>query len=185
MNRLKSCLHAWPMLCAIVLAAGMLSVAPAHAQAAVTPTPAQAIVIQRLTLVKIDDLAFGTVAAGNTAGTITVTGGGTSTTGGTVAVGGSHPASFSGYGRTLQLVRIRLDRNNYSLVGPTGSTPMRMDTMIIGSNPPVPIGTPLQTFRITSLNGFFNFTIGGTLRVAANQRPGTYATTFRVEVEYL
>ena len=59
--------------CAALALAGMtLAAAPAQAQAVSARGTAQAVIVEPLGLVKIQDLRFGRMAAGTTAGTVTV-----------------------------------------------------------------------------------------------------------------
>jgi spore coat protein U-like protein len=59
-----------------------------------------------------------------------------------------------------------------------------MDTLLIGSSPPIIINTNPRRFRIANPAGFFFFTIAGRLQVPANAIPGTYEGEFTVTLEY-
>jgi hypothetical protein len=61
---------------------------------------------------------------------------------------------------------------------------MTFDTFVVSSNPVTTISTTPRQFRIASTNGMFQFAVGATLRVRANQQPGQYVGTFSVNVNY-
>lgn len=180
-------MHLKPVLMgAAAWAAMLLHAVPAYAQAEAAAADAEALAITPLSLVKEQDLDFGFIIPGTTTGFVTVSPTNTvTTTGGIIATGTTQNAAFYGYGTFNQRLRINLDANQYNLVRQGGTQTMRLDQLTIGSAPPVVLGTAPRTFRIASANGLFRFTIGGRLRVLANQMPGTYVGQFAVSVEYL
>lgn len=145
-----------------------------------------AIVVQRLSFIKTQDLDFGQFAVTNRAGTVTIAPNGTRTsTGGVLLAGRSgQPASFSGYGFPNQTVRISVSSATGTVTRQGGTQTMRFDTFIVGSTPQAQITTQPLAFRIASANGMFAFPLGATLRVNANQVPGVYVGTFNVVLEY-
>ena len=62
---------------------------------------------------------------------------------------------------------------------------MALTNFEIGSTPTVILGPVPSFFRITSAFGNFNFPVGGTLAVGANQAAGTYSGTFSITLNYL
>jgi hypothetical protein len=147
----------------------------------------EAVVVERLSLVKVEDLEFGKIVAGGTAGTITISPDGSrAANGGALGVStGFHPAAFAGYGFRNQNLLISVGSNSPIISRVGGSETMRFDTFTIGSVPPTTLSTVPRTFRINSTSGMFAFTVGATLRVNARQAPGIYQGTFSITVSYL
>lgn len=168
-----------------VLAALAAIAATQPAIAGTTPGGAEITVVRPLSFVMDDDLDFGTVIRGTTAGTVTIAPDGVRTpTGGvTLANGGGHkPASFAGQGTFNQRVDISLGSNTIFLTGP--GAPMRVRDFVIGSTPTAVLTTAPLRFRIAATNGIFVFPVGATLEVAANQTPGKYTGTWTITLEY-
>jgi len=118
-------------------------------------------------------LTFGTLIAGSTAGTVTVSSSGTTTTtGGVIAFGaGAAPASF-----TISLDKGKTD---YSIQ-------LQSSLNLTGTGAPMPVNlvesTPPSGGRIRAKTGDEVMTVGATLHVAANQAAGSYSGTFNVTV---
>lgn len=171
------------------LIAFALLIASAAASPALAQTGAQgqaeAIVLRPLSFFKVGDLDFGDIIASNAAGTVTVNPDGSrSRTGGvTLAGGGGEPARFAGLGSFNRQVNISLGSNNIWVTGP--GTRMRVRDFEIGSTPTAILSTAPTRFRITSPLGDYNFPVGGTLEVGANQTPGDYSGTFTITLNYL
>lgn len=148
---------------------------------------AQVIVIERLTFIKTQDLMFGSLIPGTTAGTVTVDpdGSRTATGGVRLASGASQPARFAGYGQRNKYVAISVNANSRTMTRAGGTETMTFDTFVIGSTPEAQLSTTPLSFRIASTDGMFNFPVGATLRVKANQTPGLYTGTFTLTLEYL
>ncbi len=148
---------------------------------------AEAVVVERLSLVKVEDLDFGKIVSGTTAGAITVAPDGSRTSaGGALGVStGFHPARFSGYGFRDQNVLISVGSNTPRIRRAGGSETMQVDTFTIGSVPPTTLTTVPRRFRINSTTGMYSFSVGATLRVSGRQAPGVYTGTFSVTVSYL
>lgn len=194
-TRLTGAARHWPWarpwarhwLCALAAACGLLS-GPAWAKEVATATGStQAVVVTRLSLVKVEDLNFGQIVAGTTAGTIVINPDGTRTrTGGVLAIGNTFtPANFAGYGFRNQTVQISVGSNTPTIRRVGGTETMRFDTFTIGSAPPTTLTTTPRSFRINSTTGMFAFDLGATLRVGARQAPGMYTGTFSVTISYL
>ena len=154
------------------------------AQAGTTSGDAQIAVVTPLSFIQVDNLDFGTIISGNTAGTVTLSGTNTRTaTGGVVLVGNDHQsARFAGMGTVTRRVRIRITPNTITLTGPGPS--MTVNNFTIN-----PQGTLLQlgaspNYIILPLNGVFWFRVGGRLSVGANQPPGYYSGTFNATLDY-
>lgn len=145
------------------------------------------VVVTQLSLVKDVDLDFGLIIPGASRGFVTLSPDGSIATSGgvTQVAGATQPAAFYGYGQYRQFLRINIDANRYFLRRVGGSERMRLDRITIGSTPPTTLSTSPRLFYIGSPDGFFRFTVGGRLRVGANQAPGTYRAEFDVTVEYL
>jgi len=151
-----------------------------------TTSTAEVHLVERLTLIKTADLNFGTIIPGNAPGTVVVAPDGTRTKTGGVTLAGQngHPAAFAGHGRFNRLVTLRVGANFRNVTRVNGTETMRFDTFIIGSTPTAQLTTAPLAFRIGSRSGIFDFPVGATLRVNANQAPGTYVGTFDVTIVY-
>lgn len=162
--------------------------APAAAQSATATATAdaKALVLRRLSFIKVQDMHLGDIIPSTTsAGTVRLYPNGTRTaTGGIVLVGNTHqPARFAGAGTNGRQVAISLSSNTIWLTGP--GTQMRLRNFEIGSTPTAILSTTPTLFRINSPTGSFNFPVGGTLEVARNQAPGEYTGTFTITLNYL
>lgn len=159
-------------------------VSPAFAQST-NSAEAEAIVVRPLSFFKVNDLDFGLIVSSGTAGTVTMNPDGSRTrTGGTVLVGSrGEPARFTGMGTQNREVNISLGSNTIWITGP--GQRMRVRDFRIGSTPTALITTNPTRFRITSANGVYNFPVGGTLEVNANQAAGNYSGTFTITLNYL
>ncbi len=160
-------------LCCGMIAAGM---ACAPARAATRAAPVEAVTISPLSLVKTDDLDFGTLISGPTAGTATINAntGARTTTGGVTAGPGGTPkrAEFVGVASFGLLLTVAISPSP-TLTNGTGGTMTTALTVQGGTGIRLFPGTRVQTFRV-----------GGTLNVGANQQPGTYAGNFTLTVNY-
>jgi uncharacterized membrane protein len=171
---------------ALLLGCG-LGIAPAYAAPTASNAAAEAVVVRRLSFITDENFDFGAVIAGATSGTVVVPPAGVRTkTGGPLLIGTLYqPARFSGLGATNQIVQISMGANSYALPRVGGGAPaMTVDTFIIGSTPTAQLTTNPLVFRIASATGIFNFPVGATLRVGANQPPGVYSTTVAITLIY-
>lgn len=161
-----------------VLGSGLAALAagafPAHA--ATTAAPAEAVTLSPLSLVKTEDLDFGTLVSGPAAGTarINANTGARTTTGGVTAAGGGTPkrAEFVGVGGRGILIMVAVSAPPTLSNGTGGTMPTALSVQG-GTGVRLSPGTGVQTFRV-----------GGTLNVAANQPAGNYAGTFTLTVTY-
>lgn len=174
----------------LVLLSGLLGlvVMPslASAQTATEPGDARVFLVTPLSFEKQLDLDFGDIIPSDTAGTVTMDSvGNVATTGGVIQIDGTQqPARFAGFGQFLQTVLINSDATSYILTRDGGTETMIMDTLLIGSQPPIIINTNPRRFRIVNPAGFFFFTIAGRLQVPADAVPGTYEGEFTISLEY-
>ncbi len=172
--------------CALLLGfAGGYS-APASADD-VASADTKVIVLRPLSLIKDKDLDFGLIVPGTAQGFVTLAPeGGITRSGGVVALAGdTQPATFYGYGTYRQFLRLSIDANTYQLRHPNGTDTMRLDQLVISSNPPTQLTTNPRLSYIGAADGFFSFALGGRLRVRANQRVGVYTGNITVMIEYL
>lgn len=147
-------------------------------------TDAQIAIVRPLEFIKVEDLNFGRVIRSTTAGTVTIAPDGTRTkTGNVILIGtGFQPARFAGMGTNNQRVDISLGSASIFVTGP--GAPMRVQTFVMGSTPTAILTTTPRRFRINSTTGIFNFPVGATLEVGANQTPGTYSGTWSITLNY-
>lgn len=185
--------HAIRALCAMLaLTLSALLVPAAHAQVATAQGSSTAVVVAPLSLVKVQDLDFGRIAARPTAGTVTVdvNSGGCTTTGTIIHQGNCQFAEFAGMGTRRMRVRIQIP-TSVTLTGPGGAT-MLVNTMTLGTQPELTflggngngLGNGNRRYEINSSTGIFTFRVAGRLNVGANQAPGVYNGTFNVTVQY-
>jgi Domain of unknown function (DUF4402) len=159
---------------------------PMAAHAGNRAADADAVIVRPLSFIFVENLDFGSMFAGPTAGTVTVSPFNVRTkTGGLTLFGTTFQAAeFAGMGSTNQLVDISLGANTVTLTRVGGTQTMTVNTFIIGSTPTAQLTTTPQRFRITSATGIFQFPLGATLNVGANQRAGVYSGTFSVTLNY-
>ncbi len=160
----------------------------APAQAATRAAQAKVAVVSSLAFIAQEDLEFGSLMAGATAGTVVVSPAGvrTNTGGVTLMPGGLvQPSRFFGRGTTGQLVQISLASSPFILTRISGTETMTLNTMVIGSTPTAILTTAPLSFTIGSATGIFNFPVGGTLNVGANQVAGDYQGTITITLNYL
>lgn len=161
-------------------AAGIALLVPVPADAA--PVAAsrdatgQASVLKPLSVLKQADLDFGelVVTAAGTAVLDPVTGSVATTGGVTVAGTSSHAATFTATGSRNSVVHVHLPTSAVTLtrLGGGGTMTVSNWTLDGSANRKIPASSA------------FNFSVGGTLNVAAGQPDGTYTGTFTVTVQY-
>ncbi|MBA3896453.1 MAG: DUF4402 domain-containing protein [Sphingomonadaceae bacterium] len=159
-------------LAALALAAMPGSAVAAAATAGVT---ANAVALRPLSIVKVDDLDFGSAIAGAAAGTIVInpTTAARSTTGGvTPASGTFNPAEFQTFGGPA-IVLIQLGPAPVLNRAGGGAT-----MTVTGLTLDGPI------LRFLPAPGLLVLHVGGTLAVGANQLDGSYSGTFSMTVTY-
>jgi hypothetical protein len=171
---------------ALLASAAALTVSvPAAAQANTASAVAKGVIVRPLVFIRVQDLQFGRIVPGTTAGVVVVTPDGNRTrTGGITLVGSDHqPARFAGDGAPNQQVRIRMGSNSIQITGP--GAPMTVSQFTIGSTPTnTVLSTGWNTFTLGGTAGIFNFPLGAQLAVNANQAAGTYSGTFSIELQY-
>jgi len=156
--------------------------APAAGQTApkAAPTPAQATgtLLFPLEIVKNRDLDFGNIAATAAAGTVVIdpetdT---ISATGGALLVGGGtpHAAQFTGAAKGNNVVIIRIPKQPVTLTRVGGTQTMIADNFTLQG----------LDKRAVAARVAFDFRVGATLNVNANQAEGTYVGTFDVSIQY-
>jgi Domain of unknown function (DUF4402) len=155
------------------------------AAAATAPAQSKAIVLRPLSFFRVQDMNLGDIVPGTAGGNVRLLPDGTRTSTGTIVlVGSSHqPARFAGLGTPNELISITIAPAAVTLTGP--GAPMLLTLIEIGSTPTAILsGTP-TFFRIGSAGGNYNFPVGGTLAVGANQAAGVYSGTFTITLNYL
>jgi len=152
-------------------------VIPAGVSAAQTQTVgAQVALLSPLSVLKQGDLDFGTiiVSAAGTAVVDPVSGSLTTTGGATKSGTAAHPALFTGTGSKNSVVHIRIPTTPITVTRVGGTQTMTVSNWTLDGDPnrKIPPGS------------VFNFQVGATLNVNANQVAGTYNGTFNVTVQY-
>jgi hypothetical protein len=170
-----------PVRSVTLLLAGLLAIAgivPAQGAPVSAPTAAQghAVILHPMTLVRLNDLDFGSLSV-TTAGTATVNpnSGALTVTGGvTPFAGPTSPAHLQIAATQLALVIIHL---------PTGAATV---TRVGGTETMTVSNWTLDGFaiRLIPANGILDVNIGGQLNVGANQMDGTYVGSFAVTADY-
>jgi Domain of unknown function (DUF4402) len=164
-----------------LLAAGLLSVATAAPVlaapvGATTPARASAQIRYPASVRLLNDLNFGYISA-TTAGTAvmnpdtdTI-----STTGGVVSVGGNpYSALFESVSPVKGVVIVRIPKQPITVVRVGGTETMTVSNWTINGSDK----------RNVNSKEPFEFRVGGTLNVVANQVEGYYVGTFDVDVQY-
>jgi hypothetical protein len=164
-------------VCLAALAATLVAATPAVAQQASATAEARGVVLSPLTLTKVTDLDFGTVAASAASGTVSVSAntGIRSVTGGVTAVPSTATrAEFDGLAQAATTVQL-------TLVPPTGNLIYSGANSIALSN----MGfDSAGTSRVVPAGGSFIAYVGADFTIAANQPNGTYSALFQVTADY-
>ena len=127
-------------------------------------------------ITKLYDMDFGFLTV-TTAGTAIVdsNNGAVATTGGVLFAGGlPHAARFEAVSPSKTVVHIRLPKKAVTLTRVGGTETMTVDGWNLNG---------VDTRNVVA-HETFEFAIGGTLHVAANQAEGTYNGTFDVTIDY-
>ena len=155
--------------------------APAAGQTApkAAPTPAQATgtLLFPLEIVKNRDLDFGNVGTTAAAGTVVINPetDTISSTGGASLLGGTpHAAQFTGAAKGNNVVIIRIPKQPVTLTRVGGTQTMIADNFTLQG----------LDKRAVAARVAFDFKVGATLNVKANQAEGTYVGTFDVSIQY-
>lgn len=162
--------------CLAVCAGGLAAPAAAQPVGASEPAQATAAVIYPMTVVKKTDMDFGYISA-TTAGTAVLEPNANTltTTGGVVALGGDPTSAvFIGASQSSAVVNIKVPNQPLTLTRVGGTETMRVDNWTLQG----------QSKRTLARMSSFEFRVGGTLYVNANQVEGFYTGTFDVTVQY-
>jgi hypothetical protein len=156
-----------------IVIAGTAQAAPV---AATADAAGHATLVGSLGVLKRADLDFGELAvAGVGTAVIDPASGSLTTTGGVTRIDTSaHAATFTGTGSRNSVVLIRLPKNPIMLTRVGGTETMTVSNWTLDgkANRKIP---PSQAF---------DFSVGGTLNVAAGQADGTYVGSFTVTIQY-
>jgi hypothetical protein len=170
MNRLTALLA---MLFALLPIGAAADAAPVSASSNATATvaiapPAQVRKLQDLNFALLSVTTAGTAVIDPNTDTMTTTGG--------VLYGGWTPyaALFEGIAPVKGVVIIRIPKNPITLTRTGGTETMTVDTWTISG----------QAKRTVAAQEPFDFKVGGTLHVGANQVEGIYTGTFNVDIQY-
>ena len=179
---------AWRLaLCAALL--GWALASPARAQES-DSAETQALVHEPMSIYAVRDMDFGQIAAGASAGTVTLTASPSatcSTTGPIVRSGVCSAARFGGYGNPWSFVRVaRPPGDVLTLTGPGGATMQVTDFTYSGDSTMLQVfsNATYVRFLVITGDGLFEMSVGGTLHVGANQAPGKYTGTIEVLLNY-
>ncbi|MBJ7439651.1 MAG: DUF4402 domain-containing protein [Sphingopyxis sp.] len=152
--------------------------------AADTNVTANAAVVRPNSLIKTDDLNFGTLVSGATGGTVTVnpvTNARTSGGGVTLVGTNAQRAIFQGTGGIFLITVSGSTSATLARVG--GGAPSMTATLVRAASTS---GGGIALLGSTLLpSGVQTYYIGGTLTVPANQPAGDYSGTFTLTVNYL
>ncbi|MEO5612692.1 MAG: DUF4402 domain-containing protein [Sphingomicrobium sp.] len=168
-----------PNLARLVAALALAASAAVHAApiAPVKNATATATITQPASLRKLNDLYFASLTV-TTAGTAVVNPNTEvmTTTGGVIYAGGGAPYSalFEAVSPVKNVVLIRIPKTASTITRVGGTETMTIDTWTLA-------GT---SSRNVVAKEPFQFKVGGTLHVNANQVEGLYVGTFAVDVQY-
>jgi spore coat protein U-like protein len=151
------------------------------AMAATASATSTSVVVTPIQISKATDLSFGAIASSGTAGTVTLTPGGTRTVGGgAVAAGGtSTAAKFDVTGQAGLTYAISMAGTSANLTSGSDTIPFTVISDVTASA----ITTGIAATG-TLTGGAQSIYVGGALTVAANQAAGTYTGTVAVAVNY-
>ncbi|MBJ7501624.1 MAG: DUF4402 domain-containing protein [Sphingopyxis sp.] len=166
------------------MAAAIAALCAPAAQAADMNGIANAAVVRPNTLIKTDDLDFGTLISGTTGGTATINPvtDARTTSGGVTPVGtAARRAVFQGTGGIL-LITVS-GSTSVTLTRAGGGAPTMTASLVRAASTS---GGGIALLGGTLLpSGVQTYYIGGTLTVPANQPAGDYSGTFTLTVNYL
>lgn len=167
-----------------VIAAACTGALTASAQAADYPGTATAAVVRPNTLIKTNDLDFGTLTSGPASGTVTIdpVTGARSASGGVTPVGaGQQRAVFQGTGGFLLLFVSGSNTVTLTRAGGGSMTATLSRAVTTSGSGIALLGASATLFP----SGVQTYYVGGTLTVPANQPAGDYSGTFTLTVNYL
>ena len=159
--------------------------APAWSAPVVSAEPAQATVelLAPTSLQKLQDLDFATlVVTGAGTATVDPNTDAITTSGGVTHLSGlPHAALFEDSTRRRGATFIRIPSNPVTLTRQGGTETMTVTNWTISNNVSSVGG---GRYKFVAAAQIFQFKVGGTLNVSANQEPGLYVGEFTVDVEY-
>jgi hypothetical protein len=165
-----------PPLVAFAATLALPAAASAAPVGAAVKPKARAALVFPVTVIRKNDMDFGYLAS-TTAGTAVINpnSGVLTTAGGVIAIGGAPmPATFIGAAQSSAVVNIRLPNQPLTIVRAGGTQTMIVRDFTIQ-------GSDKRTLaRLQS----FEFNVGATLVVGANQAEGLYTGTFDITVQY-
>lgn len=168
-------------ICLAALAATTAFASPAFAQVATATAEARGLVLQPLTLTRVDHLDFGTIVASTVAGTVSINAdtGARAVTGGVTGVptAPGNRALFAGAGTVGQTVLL-------TVTPPTGNVIVSGANSITVSSMALDAGGGLTQTRTIGATGAFEVGVGGNFAIAANQPNGLYSANFTVTANY-
>ena len=168
-----------PLRISSLLVAGLLSIAaeaPAVAAPASAPATGHTEIVHPVAVRKLQDLNFAYLSV-TTAGTAVIDPNtdAMTTTGGVLHAGGvPYAALFEGISPSKGVVIIRIPKNPITVTRDGGTETMTISNWTLTGN----------SNRTVVAQQPFNFSVGGTLFVNANQVEGTYLGTFDVEIQF-
>lgn len=157
----------------------------AAAQLADADASTRAIILRPNTLVKVEDLDFGSMISGPTAGTVTVSAitNARTTAGGVTPVGGGAlRALFQGTGGAVLII---ITGSNSATLARIGGGAPSMTATLTRARQTAGGPVALANTAIVLGGGFQTYYVGGTLTVPANQPPGDYVGSFTLTVNYI
>ncbi len=151
---------------------------PAQAQTVSATAEARGLVLQPLTLSRVDDLDFGTVISGATAGSVSINpdSGFRTLVGIAAGPAAGNRARFSGAGTPGQQVDLDLV---YPGVLTSSGNNIAITSLDFSG------GGGQSTTVTLDATGTFEIGVGGTFAIGANQANGLYTAQFQVTAEYL
>lgn len=144
------------------------------AQAETASSEAQVAVVTPLSFIQVEDLDFGQVISGNTAGTVTISQSNVRTsTGGVIPVGnGFQLGKFVGKGSQNQRITFQIAPAIIVLLGP--GLPMTITNLTVSTDGTLNQSGASSNYRVVPVDGIFWINLGGRLNVGANQAAGKY-----------
>jgi hypothetical protein len=166
-------------LCLAAAAASFAVATPAFAQQATATADAKGIVLQSLTLNRITDLDFGTVAPDAlNPGTVSIDAdtGARATGGAVVALPGAFSrARFDGRGTAANTVALTLSQPAGGVICDTGCANTVGAVLNLDSG---------GATRTIPAGGLFSVYVGGVFTIAGNQASGLYSAQFDLTADY-
>lgn len=166
------------------MASAVLLFAVGIAQAQTISGDAQVAVVTQLSFIQVEDLHFGQIIAGATAGTVTISSTSVrTTTGGVMPAGSGFQAGrFVGRGTQNQRITLQILPAVIPLLGP--GLPMTVTDITIGTDGTLNQSGASRNYRIVPADGIFWFNVGGRLNVGASQAAGEYSGMFTATLIY-